>query len=217
MYFGPTWAGSPLAFILTPIWAVRGWVGTLRAGSREISLTGLRSVFYRRPTAFVFPPELSGQELRHARMEAKLGLGGCLWSLPNVLWVNHPARQADMYKPSQLAAGKAVGLLVPKTLVTNRPDAVLRFARDVDGPIAVKPLGYSSIHEDGQRQALYTHVLADEELADLRGVEITAHLFQQYVGDKAYELRLTVVGTGDDSRMFGAAIYASSQAAKVDL
>jgi hypothetical protein len=58
--------------------------------------------------------------------------------------------------------------------------------------------------------------LTDEELADLRGVEITAHLFQQYVSDKAYELRLTVVGVGDDSRMFGVAIHASSEAAKVD-
>lgn len=193
-----------------------GWAGTLRAGNREITLVGLRSVFYRRPTAFIFPPDLSDQELCHARMEAKLGLGGCLWSLPGVLWVNHPARQADMYKPAQLAAGKAVGLLVPRTLVTNRPDVVLRFAREVGEPIVVKPLGYASIHEEGRRRALYTHVLTDDELADLRGVETTAHLFQQYICDKAYELRLTVVGGGDDSQMFAAAIHAGSEAAAVD-
>lgn len=193
-----------------------GWVGTVWAGSREITLAGLRSVFYRRPTAFVFPPELSEQERRHVRMEAKLGLGGCLWSLPGVLWVNHPARQADMYKPAQLAVGKAVGLLVPRTLVTNRPDAVRRFAREVSEPIVVKPLGYSSIQEEGRRRALYTHVLTDEELADLRGVETTAHLFQQYIADKAYELRLTVVGGGEDSHLFAAAIHAGSAAAAVD-
>ncbi|MBV9013728.1 MAG: ATP-grasp ribosomal peptide maturase [Pseudonocardiales bacterium] len=193
-----------------------GWAGTLRAGNREITLGDLRSVFYRRPTAFTFSPDLSNQELRHARMEAKLGLGGCLWSLPEVLWVNHPARQADMYKPTQLAAGKAVGLLVPRTLVTNRPGAVLRFAREVGGPIVVKPLGYASIHEEGRRRALYTHVLTDDELADLRGVETTAHLFQQYIGDKAHGLRLTVVGGGEDSQMFAAAIHAGSAAAAVD-
>jgi ATP-grasp ribosomal peptide maturase len=193
-----------------------GWSGTLRVGNREITLAGLRSVFYRRPTAFVFPADLSDQERRHARMEAKLGVGGCLWSLPAVLWVNHPARQADMYKPAQLAVGKAVGLLVPRTLVTNRADAVVRFAGEVGGPIVVKPLGYASIHEQGRRWALYTHVLTEDELADLRGVETTAHLFQCYIGDKAYELRLTVVGGGEDSQMFAAAIHAGSPAAAVD-
>ena len=99
--------------------------------------------------------------------------------------------------------------------MTNRPEAVLRFAREIGEPIVVKPLGYACIHEEGRRRALYTHVLTDDELADLRGVETTAHLFQQYIGDKAYELRLTVVGGGDDSRMFAAAIHACSSAAAV--
>ena len=54
----------------------------------------------------MFPPGLSGPELRHTRMEAKIGVGGCLWSLPDLLWANHPARQADMHKPAQLAAAK---------------------------------------------------------------------------------------------------------------
>ncbi|MGH3625381.1 MAG: ATP-grasp ribosomal peptide maturase [Sciscionella sp.] len=193
-----------------------GWAGTLRAGNRETTLEGLRSVLYRRPTAFTFPSGLSGPELRHARMEAKIGLAGVLGSLPGVLWVNHPARQADMHKPAQLAAAKAVGLSVPRTLVTNQPDAVRRFAREVGGLIVVKPLGYASIEEEGRSRALYTHVLTDTDLDDLRGVEATAHLFQEYIADKAYELRLTVVGAGQDSHMFGAAIHAGSTESAVD-
>jgi glutathione synthase/RimK-type ligase-like ATP-grasp enzyme len=148
-------------------------------------------------------------------MEAKLGLGGCLWALPGVLWVNHPARQSDLRKPDQLVVAKAAGMRVPRSLVTNRADAVRRFAADVDGPIVVKPLGYGSILEDGGRRAMYTRVLTDDDLADLAGVEATAHLFQQYV-DKAYEVRLTVVGTGDDARLFPVAIHATSDAARVD-
>lgn len=193
-----------------------GWAGALRAGYREIALEDLRSVFYRRPTPFVFPPGLSGPELRHARMEAKIGLGGCLWSLPELLWVNHPARQADMHKPAQLAAAKTMGLLVPRSLVTNRADAVRRFAREVGGPIVVKPLGYASVVEEGGRRALYTHVLTDGELADLRGVEATAHLLQRYIDRKAYELRLTVVGSGADSQLFPVAIHAVSPKSRVD-
>jgi glutathione synthase/RimK-type ligase-like ATP-grasp enzyme len=133
-----------------------------------------------------------------------------------VLWANHPARQADMHKPVQLAAAKAAGLLVPPSLVTNRGDAVQRFAREADGPIVIKPLGYASILEDGGRAALYTHVLTGAELADLRGVEGTAHLFQRFIDDKAYELRLTVVGQGDEAQLFPVAIRAGSSASRVD-
>jgi glutathione synthase/RimK-type ligase-like ATP-grasp enzyme len=149
-------------------------------------------------------------------LEAKLGVGGCLWALPGVLWVNHPARQADMRKPAQLAAAHAAGLRVPRTLVTNRADAVRRFAAEMTGPIVVKPLGYVSIVESDIRRALYTRVLSDDDLADLDGVEVTAHLFQRYIGDKAYELRLTVVGNGEDANLFPAAIHAGSTAARVD-
>lgn len=193
-----------------------GWVGTLRTENRAVSLVGLRSVFYRRPTAFMFPPGLSDPELRHARMEAKIGVGGCLWSLPDLLWVNHPARQADMHKPAQLAVAKTMGLLVPRSLLTNRADAVRRFAREVGGPIVVKPLGYASIVEEGGRRALYTHVLPDAELADLRGVEATAHLFQRYIDTKAYELRLSVVGSGSGAQLFPVAIHAASTKSTVD-
>jgi ATP-grasp ribosomal peptide maturase len=193
-----------------------GWAGALRAGNREVSLTEVRAVFYRSPTAFAFPPQLSGPELRHVRMEAKIGLGGCLWALPGVLWMNHPARQSDLRKPDQLATASAVGLQVPRSLVTNLAAATRRFADEVDGPIVVKPLGYGSILEEDTRRAMYTRVLTEDDLSDLSGVEATAHLFQQYVVDKAYELRLTVVGNGDDARLFPAAIHAGSDAARVD-
>lgn len=188
----------------------QGWVGALSTRNRSVTLGAVRSVWYRSPTAFTFPPGLSGPERRHVVHEAKFGLGGVLWSLP-VLWVNHPARQADLYKPTQLAVAHDCGLTVPRTLVTNDADAVGRFAREV-GPLATKPLGFASIPEDGQRRPLWTHVLSEDDLADLRGVQTTAHLFQQFIGDKAYEVRLTVVG----DQTFAAAIHAGSDAARVD-
>ena len=188
-----------------------GWSGRLHGPHRNLCLNDVQSVLYRRPTGFTIPPGMSRAEMRHAQMEAKIGLGGILWSLPGVLWVNHPARAADMYKPLQLATAARMGLLTPRTLVTNQAKAVRRFAEEVDGPIGVKPLGYASIVE-GRRRALYTHPLTDDDLADLRGVEHTAHLFQQYIADKRYELRLTVVG----EQMFAAGVYAGSPAARVD-
>ena len=143
--------------------------------------------------------------------EAKLGLGGLLIDL-DVLWVNHPSREADAsYKPVQLATAARCRLTVPPTLITNRPDAVRCFA-DRHDRVVVKPLAYGSIFEDGQVRALYTHELSPDEVADLAGVQVTAHLFQRAIVDKAFEVRATVVGR----RIFAAAIHADSAAARAD-
>lgn len=187
------------------------WVGYLHTPDRSVALQDLRSIWYRRPTAFTFSAQLSEAERRHSAYEAKFGLGGVLWSLP-VLWVNHPARQADLYKPTQLAvAAGRCGLAVPDTLVTNRPERARQFADAHQGGIVVKPLGFSSITEAGQRRAVFTHLLTDQDLADLSGVAHTMHLFQAFV-NKDYEARLTVVGR----QMLAAAIHAASTAARID-
>lgn len=52
----------------------------------------------------------------------------------------------------------------------------------------------------------YTRRIEPAELDDLAGVEVTAHLFQRFVAPKAFEARVTVVGT----RVFAAAIHACS-------
>ena len=103
------------------------WVGRLSTPYRSAELEGLRSIWYRSPTAYRFPGELSPAERQHAFMEAKFGLGGTLASL-DVLWVNHPNRAAAAYKPLQLATAARCGLRVPNTLITNEPAAVRRFA-----------------------------------------------------------------------------------------
>ncbi|MQA24741.1 MAG: ATP-grasp ribosomal peptide maturase [Micromonosporaceae bacterium] len=200
----------PVRLSVDAVLGETGWAGALRTEHQEVALSGLRSIWYRSPTAFVFPGGLSGPERRHAALEAKLGLGGVLWSLP-VLWVNHPAKAADTYKPTQLHVARRLGLTVPRTLVTNRPEAVLRFAATCDGRVVVKPLGSASIVEAGGRRPLYTRPLNADDLVDLHGVEVTAHLFQQRI-DKACEVRLTVIG----GRMLAAAIHAGSDAARAD-
>lgn len=126
-------------------------------------------------------------------------------------WVNHPGRQADMYEPMQLAVAQRCGIPVPATLVTNQADAVRRFAEHHPGRMVMKPLSFGSILEEGCRKALNTHLLSRADLADMRGVEATAHQFQRFI-DKAYEVRLTVVG----ERMFAAAITAHSRKARID-
>jgi hypothetical protein len=150
----------------------RRWQGTLQAVGRAVPLEGLRSIWYRSPSAFQFPPGLTETERRWAMGEAKLGLGGVLAAL-DVRWVNHPNRAADAcYKPLQLGVAARCGLDVPTTLITNRPDTVHRFAEG--GATVAKALGAPAIIEGGGRKTTFTHRLDDADLTDLRGVEHTA-------------------------------------------
>lgn len=186
------------------------WHGQLRTASRRVELLGLRSIWYRRPSAFTFPHGLSAPERQHATWEAKFGLGGVLASLP-VRWVNHPSREADAaYKPRQLAVAAHCGLPVPDTLITNDPAAVRRFAAAHDR-IVVKALGANALTETGGAVVAYTHPLAVEELVDLSGVDVTAHQFQEWI-PKDHEIRLTVVG----KHLFAAAICAHTETARTD-
>ncbi|OZM71972.1 RimK domain-containing protein [Amycolatopsis antarctica] len=185
------------------------WTGTLRTGDRTLDLTGVRSVWYRRPRAFAFPDGLSPTEREWSAGEAKLGLGGVLSALP-ALWVNHPSRNADAaYKPVQLVTAAACGLAVPDTLVTNERPAVQRFSSA--GETVTKVFGQPSIVEDGARRSTMTALLGESGNVDLRGVETTAHQFQRWV-PKAHESRVIVVG----DRVFAALIVAGSAASHVD-
>lgn len=74
-----------------------------------------------------------------------------------------------------------------------------------------KALGAAAIVEDGGRKTTFTHLLDAADLADLRGVEVSAHQFRRWV-PKAYEARVTVVG----DQVFTAAIHAGSAAGYLD-
>lgn len=188
------------------------WTGELRIPSRAVALDELRAIWYRSPTTFVLPDGMSSAEREFARREGKLGLGGVLTALP-VLAVNDPHSAARAaYKPLQLGVAVQSGLAVPRTNITNCSDSVRRFATQagVDG-IITKALGTTLVYEDDTYKLGYTRRLSDADLADLRGVEVTAHQQQVWV-TKSHEARVVVVG----QRVFAIAIHAGSDAARID-
>lgn len=187
-----------------------GWEGVLATEHRELRLQDIRSVCYRHPSHFVLPEGMSRPERRHAAAEARCGLSGVLSSL-DVLWVNHPGRESDAVKPRQLDVARRCGLSVPDSQVTNRPDGVRDFARDLGGALVCKTLGGALRAESGRLQMAYTHRLDVTELEDLAGVDTTLHFFQPFV-PKLFEARVTVVG----DRIFAAAIHAMSDCAQVN-
>jgi ATP-grasp ribosomal peptide maturase len=185
------------------------WAGSLRTPARVIDLESVTAVWYRTPRAYQFPQELSPVERAHANLEAKYGLGGVLSSLP-ALWVNHPARLADAaYKPMQLVTAHRCGLAVPDTLITQDADVAREFA--AEGPTVTKILGSNTILEDGVRKVAFTRLLGEADLADLRGIDITTHLFRRWV-PKQYEARMIVIG----EHITTAAIRAGTAESRVD-
>lgn len=185
------------------------WSGYLRTPVHCVELEEVHAVWYRSPEAYRMPDELSAPERQHAFLEAKYGLGGILSSLP-VFWVNHPARMADAaYKPVQLVRAHECGLTVPDTAITNEADTVRAFASE--GRTVTKLLGANTISEEGTRKLSWTRVLDDDDLADLRGIEVTTHLVQRWV-PKAFEVRVIVLG----HHLTAAAIHASNAASYVD-
>ncbi|WP_159942612.1 MULTISPECIES: ATP-grasp ribosomal peptide maturase [unclassified Nocardiopsis] len=187
------------------------WEGTVRDAFRGVDLGSVRGVYYRRPSQFTLAEGMSGPEQRWAYREARMGFGGVLLAL-DCPWINRPSRMsAAEYKPVQLATAAGVGLRVPRTIITNVPDHAADWAAATPGPVVYKPVGGALHVEQGRTRVVYANaVTAVEELRDPT-VGLTAHCFQEWV-DKAFEVRLTIVGRA----LFPVAIHARSQAARVD-
>ncbi|MGH3886548.1 MAG: MvdC/MvdD family ATP grasp protein [Pseudonocardiaceae bacterium] len=188
------------------------WVGRLTTPHRQVKLEELRAVWYRSPATFQFPAQLSQADKQHCHIEAKLGLGGVLLSLP-VLFVNNPSRQAEaVYKPRQLAAAAQSGLTVPATLVASTEPAVRRFVTAQAGEAVTKMFGSNSIVDDDRRKVAFTRRLTPTDLVDLHGIDLTAHQLQRLIYPKAHDARLVVIG----DRQFGFTIHGSTPETRLD-
>lgn len=166
----------------------------LRHGDREVDLDALSGVWYRRPTEFVFDERMGDAEREFARNEARHAIGGILRST-RCLWVNRPDLDgvADL-KPHHLRIAKRLGLRTPRTLLTNDPAEVARLRKEADGPLVYKALSGGLItYPGGFPTGLLTTVVGDEIDEHLDRVGHTMCTFQEYI-DKAYEVRLTVIG-----------------------
>ncbi|MCK2241228.1 ATP-grasp ribosomal peptide maturase [Crossiella sp. S99.2] len=182
------------------------WIGKLADSYRSVDLEDIRSVYYRRPTMFRVDSTLAGVERSWCASEARFGFGGVLSSLP-ALYVNHPTcNAAASYKPYHLQVATDVGLMVPKTIVTNIKEAARTFFSRT-GSVVYKTLCGTPF--TSAPSLLFTSPVIVDELDE--SIELTAHKFQERL-EKEYELRVTVVG----ERVFVARIDALSSAAKID-
>ncbi len=115
-------------------------------------------------------------------------------------------------KLRQLRLARALGLEVPRTLVTNDAARVRAFFEQVRGRMVAKMQTALSQSMEGGQPFVYTSAIGPEHLEELEGLRHSPMVFQERL-DKARELRVAVVG----GRCFAGAIDASrSVAGQVD-
>ncbi|HEX8195028.1 MAG TPA: hypothetical protein VF571_02340 [Pyrinomonadaceae bacterium] len=173
---------------------------------RAIDLSECRAGWWRRPQSYTLDPNLDAAAASFTYSECHEAISG-LWEALNLLWINPPVRdEAAHHKPYQLAIAGKVGLTVPRTVITNNPDAARRFINE----IGVERTVYKTFlaTEQNWRE---TRIVRPEELAVLDSVRLAPVIFQEYI-PAAADLRVTVVG----DRIFAAAINAAPGGYHVD-
>ena len=158
---------------------------------RDVDFASIGSIWWQWDQPGGFPDSLSPPEKRFAERQAQLALDA-LMAVSGPVWINHPVHERLAYsKPAQLLMARKVGLEIPLSIVTNNPDEVRQFIAGTDAEIVHKALSPPRMI-DGNK-VLFTSVLTDEAIANLDLIQITPAIFQGRI-DKAYELRVTVVG-----------------------
>lgn len=165
---------------------------------RTIDLSKVGSVWWQWDQPAGFPPDLQGEERRFAEAEAQLAVNA-LMTVGDFFWINHPAREnLAKSKPAQLFTARKLGMEIPETLISNDPDEVRRYIAKAKTEVVYKGLSQPHMVPG---TALFTGLLTKETLANLDLIRLTPGIFQERV-EKAYELRVTVVG----SRVFSVKI-----------
>ncbi|MBR7675589.1 ATP-grasp ribosomal peptide maturase [Streptomyces daliensis] len=153
---------------------------------------------------------MSPEQAEWASGETNAGLAGLLASLPDCLQVNHPsaAHRANS-KISVLVQAQRAGLEVPPTWIGNTPSPARAFAEQ-QGKVVCKSLTRPDItYDSGERSFFPTTPVPAHRINE----QVAAHVHQlQHAVEKAFEVRLTVIGR----HMFAVRIDAHSTAAQAD-
>ncbi|MER7563947.1 ATP-grasp ribosomal peptide maturase [Streptomyces sp. NPDC097941] len=159
--------------------------GHLSVGGRLVGISGLRSIWVRRPGT---PAARAAAPSDWLTEESAQALYGMLRG-SEARWMNHPdAARRARHKPWQLRLAQRCGLPVPATIVTTFPQAAREFAERYPD-LVVKPV--SGAHPQDPPRAVPTSRVAPD--ADFAAVAYGPTLLQRRVAKRA-DIRLTVVG-----------------------
>lgn len=178
---------------------------TIAFNGRTLDLSAVTAAYLRRP----LPPDLAELidlgERRYAVSEW-VALLDALYNYLGDRWLNGPAAMAQAEdKFRQLAIASRLGFNVPKTVVSNDPEAIGAF---VDGDTIVKPLRSGKVTGvDGEAVIFTSRLTSGLSAEDWAGISLAPFIVQREIA-KDRDLRVTVVG----QQVFSVAIHSQDSA-----
>ena len=180
----------------------------IRDGDQKVNLSEVSSVWYRRLYyGRKIPETMDGQYREAAIKECSATVRGMIASIKGFHFNKMSSVDVAKNKQLQLQVAREVGLITPRTLITNNPEAVKKFASEckAQGIVTKMLSGFPIYGEKGEQHVVFTSPVTDEDLEHLEELCFCPMAFQEKV-PKALELRTTIVG----QRVFTAAIDSQS-------
>ncbi|BAZ70584.1 MAG: MvdD family ATP-grasp ribosomal peptide maturase [Pelatocladus maniniholoensis HA4357-MV3] len=165
-------------------------------GEQKLDLSEVSSVWYRRMRYGQKIPNTMDKQYRDASIEeTRRTVRGMIASLKGFHFDKMSNVDLTNNKQLQLQVARDIGLLTPRTLTSNNPEAVKQFAQECKKQgIVTKMLSSFAIYDDqGREHVVFTNPVTDEDLEHLEGLRFCPMTFQEKV-PKALELRTTIVG-----------------------
>ncbi|WP_131735415.1 MvdC/MvdD family ATP grasp protein [Actinomadura roseirufa] len=181
------------------------WSNILHTEDGSIDLDDIKAVWWRKPYVSRPSDSLSRVQFPYARRESEYAMKG-LWELllndPEVYWMSNPhnIRRAGN-KMIQMTRGAVHGLVSPKTIITNDPEAVRKFYDECSKRMVFKSMTGPFLLP-GEVEEEYTaetfvpglplvRPFTDEDMEHVDSVRYSACMFQEFV-EKKHELRVTI-------------------------
>jgi len=162
------------------------------------------AVWYRRLRVPAMPAEMDAGIYDFCLRENRSALIGGLIG-HETRWMSHPgAIWKAEFKPYQLQVASQIGLDIPKTLISNRPESIRDFYQRY-GPIIAKPVRSGHLVKNGVECAVFTTKLEADVMNDLSGATLSPTIYQEFL-PKVYDIRVTIVGR----RIFAVSIDSQS-------
>jgi MvdD family ATP-grasp ribosomal peptide maturase len=168
---------------------------TLNVDDQILDLNEVSAVWYRRIAIGSKIPDSMDKQLRQASLkESRVTIEGMIASIKGFHLDPLPNIRRAENKQLQLQIAREVGLDTPRTLTTNNPVAVKKFAQECQQGIITKMLSSFAIYdEQGQEKVVFTNPISSEDLNNLDGLRFCPMTFQEII-PKALELRTIIVG-----------------------
>lgn len=164
------------------------------------------SVWVRKIRGPAQPHDMSTGIYDFCRSEAYHTIRGSLLALQGVRSMSPIDRiWTAENKLLQLSVARKVGLDIPRTMITNRPQSVLDAYAMFGGRMVCKPV-HSGYVDDGETgMAIYTSQVLEQHLANVESAAFCPSIYQELL-DKEFDVRVTWVG----GRAFAASIDSQS-------